>query len=82
MSLCALSASSGLKSKTLFPRLGAAADRGAIPPGAQESDLWRATLVSLSANADEFALPKNRIWRQDLYHNSLRRMADSGCEKQ
>jgi len=64
-----------------LPRLRASAAQGSIPPGAQESDLWRATLVSLSANANEFALPKNRIWRQDLYHNSLRRMADSGCEK-
>lgn len=65
-----------------LPRLRAAAAQGTIPSGAQESDLWRATLVSLSANADDFALPKNRIWRQDLYHNSLRRMAESGCEKQ
>jgi hypothetical protein len=71
----------GPQSKDALPRLRVAAAQGSIPPGAQEDDLWRATLVSLSASPEEFALPKNRIWRQDLYHNSLRRMAESGCEK-
>jgi len=64
----------------VLPQLRQLAAQGEIPPGAQESDLWRATLVSLSANPNEFNLPKDVQWRLDLYHESLRKMASRGCE--
>ena len=70
----------GPAAQPILARLRRVAEDGTVPPGMQDSDLWRATLVSLGANAEEFDLPKNRHWQIDRYRQSLRKLADNGCE--
>jgi hypothetical protein len=70
----------GPAAQPILAGLRRAAEDGTVPPGMQDSDLWRATLVSLGTNAEEFDLPKNRHWQIDRYRQSLRKLADNGCE--
>jgi len=70
----------GPAARPILAGLRRAAEDGTVPPGMQDSDLWRATLVSLGTNAEEFDLPKNRHGQIDRYRQSLRKLADNGCE--
>jgi len=70
----------GPAAQPILAGLRRAAEDGTVPPGMQDSDLWRATLVSLGTNAEEFDLPKNRHGQIDRYRQSLRKLADNGCE--
>jgi hypothetical protein len=70
----------GPEARAVLPGLRQAAAAGTIPLGKQDSDIWRATLVSVGASVNDFDLPKNRQWSTGLYRKSLRKLADNGCE--
>lgn len=66
----------GPAARAVLPKLRQAA----VPPGMQESDLWRAMLISLGARSNEFPLPKNRSGSVDSYRDRLERQAREKCK--
>jgi hypothetical protein len=76
MGLCRI----GDQARSVLPKLRQAAADGNVPPGTQESDLWRATLIALGANPAEFALPRNRSGLLGPYRARLERQAREKCK--
>jgi len=71
----------GGSAQKVLPKMHQMAAEGSVSEQRQESDLWRATLIALGENVEQFDLPPNRKWRTELYRRSLSRMAANRCEE-
>ena len=78
--ICRLGLSAIPQGKPILEALRSLAASGAVWPNMQESELWRATLISVGASANEFGIPASRSLPIDQYRRSLRALAANGCE--